>query len=89
MQATVTVNDVELEVEFSRKDGCNIVENIWLDELDQLELDLVETSELAHQLEAASKSLWEECHKIEERRTVAQGAVRRIATYGLFINESV
>jgi hypothetical protein len=60
-----------------------------LDELEQLDEELEGTSELAHQLETASKTLWEECHRIKERKARAQDTIRRIATHGLIVNEVV
>lgn len=60
-----------------------------LDEIELLDENLKETSELALQLEAASKSLWEECNTIRVRRTAAEEAIHALATNGLLIHSIV
>lgn len=60
-----------------------------LDEIESLDYNLEETSELAAQLEAASKSLWEECNVIKQRKSAAEDAVRKLATSGFFIHSVV
>ena len=56
-----------------------------IDEVEMLENELNAKSELAQQMETASKTLWEECHQIKERRVKVEDTIRCISRVGSFV----
>ena len=59
---------------------------VSIDEVEMLESELDAKSALARQMETASKTLWEECHQIKERRVKVEDTIRRISRVGSFVD---
>ena len=57
-----------------------------IDEIETLENELDAKAELARQMETASRTLWEECHQIKERRVKIEDAIRRLSRVGSFVD---